>query len=459
MDYTFFDLYFKYVVQEVNKEVNPCANRWCSISVLATILGRRAVLPFGSSILLPNQYIQLIGGSATRKSTAIKNARRLLEGFNFTNFAAEKTSLSQFLVDLHELTWKGYEDLDEGNYNIPKQIKLNSSTGTNFDIMDLDDITDDVRQLDGRAIRRTIDYDKQKKIAADLNIAECCIANDEFVDFIGRNNLDFISLLGTFWDYNSVYDYKLKHSAPVFINNPTINILSGNTHMGFNKAFPVDIQDQGFFSRLLMINVRATGYKVAIPEAPKEDDVKALLTLMADITTHVRGTFKLAKQAHEVYSYIYFNSIPLEDSRFESYNGRRGTHLLKLSMLMAASRVSLEINIDDVILANTLLTFAEVNMPAALGEFGRSKNSTVAQKVLNIINNATVPIKPIELSKLVYSDLDNIAMLKNIVDSLIAANKVKLLPEGLFSVKAATTIKDSDYIKPSLLLDDERYLN
>ncbi|MFK5283171.1 hypothetical protein ACI3PL_26730, partial [Lacticaseibacillus paracasei] len=77
--------------------------------------------------------------------------------------------------------------------------------------------------------------------------AESFIAADEFNNFIGLGNTDFISILGELWDYEGVYDYRLKNSKSVFIPYPTISILGGNTPTGFSQAFPPESIGQGFF--------------------------------------------------------------------------------------------------------------------------------------------------------------------------------------------------------------------
>ena len=45
-------------------------------------------------------------------------------------------------------------------------------------------------------------------------------------------------------------------------------------------------------------------------------------------------------------------------------------HLLKLSMIMAATRLSTTMDIDDVVTANSILGVAEFSMHKALGHFG-----------------------------------------------------------------------------------------
>jgi hypothetical protein len=424
----FFEHYFNWVGYPHNTEAGLVSHRWCAISLLAALLGRQFTLPFGHFALLPNKYIQIIGVPATRKSTAIKMSKKLLEAYGYSSFAPEKISLEKFLIELHDLTWG---------------------------------IEDEVESTDDFALERNIfGTNNPKQAAADMDIAEMYIASDEFVDFIGRNNLDFISLLGTFWDYNGVYDRKLKHSKAVYINNPTINIIAGNTHEGFNAAFPPEIQGQGFFSRLLLIHAEPTGRKITFPEPPKLEHTASVLEYMQRIKQTCVGTASITDEAKVLCDRIYMGWNPLPDKRFEHYSGRRFSHLLKLSIICAASRVSKIIDAKDIIMANTLLTYVEYSMPKAMGEFGKGRNSAVSHKILELITNADEPVSLHEIIKHVHSDLDNLNALNDLMNGLRMADKIQVMEGGKFLPKRQQRIiMDSELVKPSWLHPEETKLH
>jgi hypothetical protein len=428
----FFSAYFRYIGYPHNTEASLTVHRWCAISVLGAMLGRQFVFPFGDGELLPNSFIQIIGVPATRKSTAIKQSKKLLKRYGYGSFAPEKISLEKFLMELHELTW-GTENGETDTS--PEQSFESSIFGS----------------------------DNPKEAAELLDIAEMYIASDEFVDFIGRNNVDFISLLGTLWDYAGVYDRKLKHSKAVYINNPTINIIAGNTHEGFNQAFPPDIQGQGFFSRLLLIHAEPTGRKITIPKAPSNEDVEAIVAMMHKIKSTCIGAAKHTEQAEQLVEKLYHSWKPLEDTRFEHYSGRRLTHLLKLSLVCAAARLSREIHSCDVLMANTLLTFAEYQMPKAMGHFGKGRNSAITHKILAAINAADEPVTMAEIMKLIHTDVDKLSDVPNLVAELQATNKIQGVKtakgNGFLAVHAARAIADTALIKPSWLAAEETKLS
>lgn len=425
----YFTKYFNYIGYPHNTEASLTVHRWCAISVLGAMLGRQFVFPFGDGELLPNSFIQVIGVPATRKSTAIKQAKKLLKRYGYSSFAPEKISLEKFLMELHELTWG--TDTGEDDMN-PEQSFTNSIFGS----------------------------DNPKEAAELLDIAEMYIASDEFVDFIGRNNVDFISLLGTLWDYSGVYDRKLKHSKAVYINNPTINIIAGNTHEGFNQAFPPEIQGQGFFSRLLLIHAEPSGRKITIPQAPSQEAIEDIISIMNKIKTTCIGAAKITDEAFSIIDQLYNNWKPIEDTRFEHYSGRRSTHLLKLSLVCAAARLSREIHSCDVLMANTLLTFAEYQMPKAMGHFGKGKNSAVIHKILAHISAADEPVTLAEIMKLVHTDVDKLSVVNDLVSELMATHRIQTVKtaksNGFLPVKTAKAMGDTALLKPSWLMAEEK---
>jgi len=324
----------------------------------------------------------LIGSPGTKKSSAIKIGVKLLKQAGYTTFAAKKTRQEKFLTDLAEQSAK---------------LHLRSIGGAGdagYDMLDQnlwgDDIDDD---------------------SADNYIhkpaAECFIAADEFNNFIGINNLDFVSILGELWDFEGVYDYKLKTSKSVFIPNPTITILGGNTPTGFSQAFPTESIGQGFFSRLLLIYGEPSGVKYTFPPPPDLEIQTLLVDYLQRIKKEVNGEVTMTPEAMELLDNIYKTWPGIDDIRFEHYTNRRLTHLLKLCLVLTAARIATLIEVDDIIAANTLLTFTEQLMPRALGEFGKSKTADVTHKIMEAVNKTKMHIQVRDIWKLVHQDLDS----------------------------------------------------
>lgn len=387
-----------YLAYTSNSEVPVCFNRWAALSGIATILERNLFIPHGHSQIYPNQYLMLIGTAGTRKSTAIKLMRSVLVKAGFSSIAAERTSKEKFLLDLSG----------------------QGSVGSAEDILD--------KNLFGDA--------------DDSFVSPVAIMADEANDFFGYGNVEFLSILGSLWDHNGpAYTTKTKSGGDVSISNPTISILSGNTPTGFATAFPPEIIGQGFFSRLLLIYGEPNGKRIPFPAIPDPHHTADIVSYLQRIKSYHYGRLDYTDAAQALLSLIYAAPKSIEDLRFDSYYNRRFTHLLKLCIVVAASRLEKQITEDCVIEANTYLSYAESLMPKALGEFGKSRNSDVTHKILSFIEaHDGVTLK--QLVKLVSSDLDKTSDIGDIIRKLSQAEKIQV-HEGTFFPMRKKQITDT----------------
>lgn len=390
----FISLYLAYTKKT---ECPTFFHRWTAVTSLSAYLGRSIFFRHGHFTLYPNLYTMLIGSPGTKKSSAIKIGAKLLKQSGYNTFAAKKTRQEKFLLDLAEQSEKasGSSDGDTG-----------------YDLLD-------TNLFGGETDSDNADSYINKPPA------ECFIAADEFNTFIGIGNMDFISILGDLWDFEGVYDYKLKNSKSVFIPNPTISILGGNTPTGFSQAFPPESVGQGFFSRLLLIYGEPSGVKYTFPPPPDTDLQNQLIDMLHKIKEVMSGEIKMSHRAEKLLDKIYRAEEPMEDIRFEHYMNRRLTHLLKLCLVIVASRMSHIIEEKDVLEANTLLSFTESLMPKALGEFGKSKNSAVTHKIMTAIDNAKLPLSVQAIWKIIHQDVDSRETMIAILGNLTVADKIQ----------------------------------
>ena len=419
---TLSDLYFSYTEKT---EPPMVFHRWSLLSCLAASLGRQFYLPFADFRIFPNMYVMLIGDPGTRKSTAIKTGKRILSASGYDKFSAERTSKEKFLLDL-----EGVED-DTGSVKDASQV---------------------MRNLFGD------DY-----IGADPR--EVFVVADEFNEFVGSGNLEFLSLLGSLWDWddpNAPFKQRLKTSRSVSIFQPTINILSGNTHAGFAEAFPPQTLGLGFLSRLILVFGESSGKKFAFPEKPPDSLRQQLVDEFTEIKTQVSGEATITSKARDMLQTIYHSFEGLEDARFKHYSTRRYTHLLKLCLLTAAAARRIEIRAEDVLFANTLLTYTEHRMPNAMGEFGKAKNADVAARIISVLADAKGPMDTPALWKQVQSDLDKPEDLNKLLAGLVQGGKIQYVSrnktgnaQGYLIVRKMLSNKHV-YCDFSLLKENER---
>jgi len=422
MDNSLFSTYFRYVE---HTEPPIVFHRWCLLTGLGACLGRQYYLPFGEFNVFPNMYVMLMGNPGTRKSTAIKLSRKVFSAAGYTKFAATKTTKEKFLLDL-----EGVVD-DEG-----KIIAGN-------DVM---------QSMFGEGM-----YGDPKEVY---------ITADEFNEFVGSGNLEFLSLLGTLWDWDdqsAPFTQRLKNSRSVSINQPTVSILAGNTHTGFAEAFPPQSIGQGFLSRLILVHGEASGRKIAFPERPSDELRLELVNQLMEIRAKVSGPATMSKRAREMIETIYRTFPGLDDVRFHHYSTRRYTHFLKLCLLCAATHHRTEIQAEDVLYANTLLSFTEHRMPQAMGEFGKAKDSDVSAKIMEVLNQADKPLEVGDLWKQVRNDLNRIEDLQKLLMNLLQGQQVQYIgkkanttgPTGYLPVRKALS-GNQIYVDYSLLEETKR---
>ena len=415
----FIDAFIEYTR---NTESPTTFMRWSIIACLSAWLGKRFYLRHGHSRINSNMYIMLLGAAGTRKSTSIKIASKLIKAAGYSTFSASKTSKEQFLADLAKTGMPQEGDAD-----------------ANEKLLDLN-----LWGADGSE-------------ETSMGSCEILINADEFNDFVGNGNIEFLSLLGNLWDIEGDYRHSKLTSKSVFVKDPCVSILAGNTATGFSLAFPKEAIGQGIFSRLLLIHGDSTGKRIAFPTPPDERATAALLQCLLQIRAVAQGEAEISADALTLLEYIYNNWSPINDIRFESYCNRRFTHLLKLCLIHAAASKSRVVEQNHVVMANTVLTHAEHSMPRALGEFGAASKSDVTNKIMQLLASSSKPLTFKDMWKHVSSDINSITELRPIIENLQYAEKIVRAGDGYvarrYLIQEQSKDKTVDF---SLLTPSER---
>jgi hypothetical protein len=402
-----------------SSEVPAIFHRWSAIAGLGAMLGRQYYFHHGHFTLYPNMYCMLIGSPGTRKSSAIKLMKKILVAAGYNTIAADKTTKEKFLLDLAGDT--GSDGLLSPEELLDQNLFGDSSAKQDSEIF---------------------------------------VMADEFNDFFGNGNIEFISLLGTLWDYSGTYQNRIKNGKSVDIPNPTISILGGNTPTGFALAFPPEILGQGFFSRILLIYGEPNGKRIAFPTSPSADSTRRIVEAFRESRINCIGECKLIGSAESLLEKIYSGGFGVRDVRFDSYSNRRFTHLLKLCLIYSAALGSPGISERVVLYANTVLTFTERFMPKALGEFGKSKNSDVSHKLIQLAESHQGILTFKEAWKHLSNDLEKMTDLATIIQNLVAAEKLQAVPggKGFLPHRKALEYSDNSLFDYNLLTEEERLM-
>lgn len=411
----FLSMYLEYTDKT---ECPVIYSRWAAIAGIGALLGRRTYIQLGHFRIYPNIYCMLMGSAGARKSSTISIQKKLLNRVGYTNIAADKSSKEKFLLDL------AGEGETDGSPKAVEDFLWSNPDGTS------------------------------------TGSREILIAADEFNNFLGNGNIEFLSLLGVLWDYDGVYKNRIKTGKSVTISDPTVSILAGNTPTSFHLAFPPEALGQGFFSRLILIHGEPRDRRYTFPEEPNAEFTDLVTKTFTEIGSKHTGKLEISAGARRLLDAIYHSDSRVNDVRFESYNTRRFTHLLKLCIAVFTADLSGSTTLEEnhVLYANSILTHAELYMPKALGGFGKAKNSDVAHKVVQIIeakNGSLVDIMTIW--KHVAADLEKLGNLVEILQSLMQAEKIQSVPgKGFLPHKTLVDMTKNKFVDFSLLTPEEK---
>lgn len=217
----FIDSYVEYAGSGV--VIPELYNRWCSLTALSASIGRKCWIDRGHLQVFPNLYVMLMGEPGTGKGLSCDILQTILLESEYEFFAADRSSKEQFLEDL----------ADKMSFN---KATMGDVLGSSWD--------SELNDESGGA-------------------SECFILAEEFQDFLGQNNSDFIAFLTKMWSYRGTYKYRIKSGRKVAIPNPTINLLGGTTSSTFALTFPPEIAGQGFLRDLSWSVPIALGLELA----------------------------------------------------------------------------------------------------------------------------------------------------------------------------------------------------
>lgn len=404
------DFLTQYLRYTSDTEATATFHRWSAIVGIGAWMEKDIWMQFGAGQDYANQYVMLLGESGSRKSAAIKGFVRILKLAGYKTIAAEKTSKEKFFTDL--------------------------------------------------AAQHQAEEDEDSLLWGDVDksaVTPILIAADEANDFFGLNNLEFLSTLGSLWDHEGSYEIKYKTTKSDVIPNPNINILAGNTPSNFALAFPPTIIGQGFFSRILLIHGEKTRAKIAWPKSPDPEHTAYIVGMLGEMKSRIRGQIDPTPTARALMGQIYEQPDNIRDQRFTSYYNRRYTHLRKLCLVIAASKLEKEITESTVIQANTYLTYIQNLMPKALGEYGKNQDSGLTHSILSFIASSNRGVSLKEITKQVQNDVKNARDVQVVLEKLIMSDKVQATKAGFLPIRSSI-LEDGEGSGEDKFVDFHSYL-
>lgn len=342
---------------------------WQALFNVSCALGRRCYFPFGPLQIFPNQFILLVGTPGTRKSTAAGLGKKVLKANTGVKFAPQDTAGQR----------QGIVAAMQGS-DMPKEfLESIELAGQDKNMLSLSDIMEVTNVPESEEAVYVAEADKH----------HIAVVSSEFSRFIGQNNISMLDFLATMWDGDD-YEYQLK-SSKTELKNPLINLVGCTTPTSIANSLPPAAGGQGFLSRIILVYGARKYKEVPRPTVPSLDVVGRVGQRLNDIYYKMAGAFLETPDAERLSRDLYSYKLEITDSRFGYYAERRYTHLIKLSMVLAASRGTQTIERSDVEEAHRILRATESGMADALGEFGMNPLAVIKQEVLETLRELSGP--------------------------------------------------------------------
>lgn len=359
----FLRTHLKYVE---NTESPRIMHVWSAIMAASAAMGRHVWLEVGIKKTYSNNFCLLVGPPGTRKNTAINLAVDLMEKHTKVKFAPDDTGGQRqgLIVAIQHSDDNKLKDLTQG-------------------LFDLDNFaTNDTQSL------KSVKLDLQ---GSDPDRHAMFIKATEFGSFLGQGSVDMTRFLIKMWDCET-YKYALKKEELV-LKDPLVNLLGGTTSSDLALLLPSEAIGQGFMSRIILVYAPKKEKFVPPSKILLGDEHKPyLISIYKYLFEDLKGAMTKSLEAQEMEDDIYMQNIRLQDSRFIHYSERRGDHLMKLAMVLAATSKRTIITGEDFEEANALLIETEIYMSEALGEYGLSPLAQSRQKILEFIQTINGPV-------------------------------------------------------------------
>lgn len=400
---------------------------WAALTCAGACMGRHVKLPLGIGDVYANMYTILVGPPATKKSSAAKFARDLVLKVCDVPLAPDDTSgRRQGLITAFE---RASESL-----RMDKAINQADALST------LDAVSNYVPQV-SHADRHVL-----FAIATELD------------SFLGQNSADLAGFLIKAWD-GDPYRYQLSNEEKV-LPETLLSLLGCSTPTDLARILPTESIGQGFTSRIIFVFANKKEKRVP-PSVARVDRgyAKTLQDVYKFLWFDMRDDMKLSPEAGNFLDFIYDSPTKIQDTRFVYYVERRHTHLIKVAMILAATRKSYTIELEDMHQAKAILEETEKYMPDALGEFGLSPLAAAKQRLLEFLQHAGQPVTETVLWMLMQRDM-KLVDFKTTINAFINTGKIRALNSKsvgtayMFNDELSTALRDLSEEDIDLLFEE-----
>lgn len=322
-----------YVEYTENSEPPQMYRLWSAIGTIASVLQRKCRFDWGELTFYPNMYIVLVGPPAARKGTAMNQAFPFLEELGVKT-AAEAITREALIREL--------KNANDNAITPEGKMFLHSSL---------------------------------------------TIWSQELTVFLGYQNHQLLSDLTDWYDCRNHWTYRTKNMGTDEIIGVFVNLVGATTPDLLRSTMPLDAIGGGLTSRMIFIYETDKGKLVAFTGlSKKEKETRIKLSRDLSQIQMLSGTFRATDKFLDAWLKWYpeqEENHSFSDPRFDGYFARRAAHVLKLSIIVNASRTdSMTITEGDLLQAVEYIERAEIKMPNVFSGVGKSSHADVMTKIM-----------------------------------------------------------------------------
>jgi hypothetical protein len=311
---------------------------WSAITIIGAMMGRKCTVQLGPEMFFPNLYTILIGPPGVRKGTAIKYATDLLD-----------------------------EVRTSGSCRAPDAV-------TKEQLIAEMEAAQDSENVDGKLLVHSSLF----------------VVAPELVVFIKENDHERLGYLCQLYDGLDRFEYKTKTSTNQFVVNPGLWLLGATTPNWIEIAMKQLGVGGGMTSRTVFVYASKKGHHISATKMrPFDQTLRAKLITDLQIIKQMAGSFRLTEEADTVYSEWYedrYLATGIDDTRFASYWERYPSMVIKVAMIMSASKRD-DMMVTGVDIRNSINTFEAIHpeMPQAFGGLGQNVLGSQTEMIRNLL--------------------------------------------------------------------------
>lgn len=355
---------------------------WVGISTIAAVLQRKCVLRWGTLSFYPNMYIVLVGPPGKcRKGTAMNTGYNLLKDLG-VKLSAEAITREALIRELAQTT----DTVVDPQTGI---VHMHSSLS---------------------------------------------VVSPELTVFLGYNNQQLMMDLTDWFDCRDYWTYRTKNSGTDEIIGVFVNLIGATTPGLLQSTLPMNAIGGGLTSRMIFVYETEKSRSIATPfHGPTEKALAPMLKHDLERIHMLSGEFKVSDPFINRYIdwYMHFDSQQhiLTDQRFAAYFERKPTHLMKLCMILNASRTNSQmVEVEDFDRAIALLDKTEENMQYTFMGVGRNVASETMQEVLDFLEKHR-RVSMAVLTRMFFRDADA-RQLENILQTMENMKSIRRIYSG-----------------------------